>query len=359
MKSFHEYQQRNFTEKEDASNHQIFSNPRNAASGILRRTRNLSNETVALRAALQFYAYDVVSCDDSQPFGETAENVQHQLKRYGFLVPHPTEQVSLTFSDKENINKLFDFYESLVTSRQKLPFEIDGAVYKLDSLNFRSLLGASSRTPRWALAHKFAAQSAVTRILDVETQVGRTGAITPVAILEPVNIGGVSVSRATLHNFSYAKSILGNGENQRSVQRMTPVIVLRAGDVIPQVTRRLELSDLGEINLSEISFISLMPPTRCPACGSSTTYDRKVDEKTNNSGQVLRCTGSQLACKPRAVAWLSHAFSRDAIDISGLSEAKITQLINEGILREPSDLFRVCTDEGKFYMSFIILYHFL
>jgi len=232
--------------------------------------------------------------------------------------------------------------------------------------------GSSSRVPRWAIAHKFPAQCAVTKLTGVDIQIGRTGAITPVAILEPVDLGGVSVSRASLHNFDFAKSILkaSNKDDDVGLTKGASVMISRAGDVIPQVLRRLE----DDVTMKDVKeFISLRPPSTCPACGSKTVFDfvggrgkgkqpaqgeaiansveqigGDMDEqisitasKRDSVGQVLRCSGPQLLCKPRAVGALAHTFSRDALDISGLSEARIQQLLNATLIRTPADLFDI------------------
>jgi len=327
-----------------------FSNPRNAASGILRRTKNLSEATSKLRSALNFVAYDVISSDGSKVLGGTALSAQNCLGDLGFLTPLPTLQTRVSiYGDNRDCNEfepLFNFYRSLVSSRDTLDFDIDGAVYKLDSFEHRLQCGSSSRTPRWAIAHKFAAKSAVTRLLGIDVQIGRTGSITPVAILEPVNISDVVVSRATLHNFSYANKILANGKGH--IRKGTAVVVARAGDVIPQVLNTVGNSEISkDENRSNEhdDLIFLTHPTNCPACGSSTVFETiSKDSKSEKTGQVLRCSGSVFDCEPRAIAALSHSFSRDAIDVRGLSESKIKQLKHAGVLKEPYDLFLICDD---------------
>jgi DNA ligase (NAD+) len=202
-------------------------------------------------------------------------------------------------------------------------------------------MGNSMKSPKFAIAHKFPAQSAVTYLLDVIIQVGRTGALTPVAILDPVEVGGVTIQRATLHNFRHMKEILGrqDGDNAvttSAIPAQQAVMVRRAGDVIPQVIRVLPGAALSTTAVDQ-HMISLEPPKACPACGSNVV----VDEVNNNtiSGQVIRCGGPSLLCPPRAITSLAHAFSRDALDITGLSEARIQQLMDAGFLRYPCDVF--------------------
>ncbi len=243
------------------------------------------------------------------------------------------------------------------------------------------LKGSSSRYPRWAIAHKFPAQCAVTRLQDIEVQIGRTGALTPVAVLEPVDLGGVTVSRASLHNFQFAQTILkakklnNSKSDDTGVMKGISVMISRAGDVIPQVLKRLENdSDHNEdatIDGDDVSnFISLQEPLACPACGSKAIFDivagreRKVtrtissepgndeintdgDEGSGSIGQVLRCGGPQLLCPPRAVGALAHAFSRTGLDVNGLSEARLQQLVNATLIKTPADLFKILDEDGE------------
>jgi DNA ligase (NAD+) len=224
-------------------------------------------------------------------------------------------------------------------------YDMDGCVHKISEQTFRKTLGASNRSPRWAIAHKFPPLSAVTTLLDIDVQVGRTGALTPVAILEPVDLRGVTVQRATLHNFIHMRQVLGGVDR---IPKGSTVLVRRAGDVIPQVVQRVGQQDSsGDTNAE---FISLDTPTTCPACGSKTIVD--IDNKTSadgnaTAGQILRCGGPQLLCPPRAVAALAHAYSRDAFDITGLSEARIMQLMDADLLKIPSDVFALANDQAK------------
>jgi len=278
-------------------------------------------------------------------------------------------------------------------TRPDLPYQIDGAVYKLVPFDDRRRAGSSSRAPRWAIAHKFPPTNAVTRLLDVEVQVGRTGALTPVAILEPVYLSGVLVSRASLHNFHFARKMLlprgaaasydsadeglvsdlkameetANNRRVAGVRKGISLLVGRAGDVIPQVKKRVFDDDCDDgIVFATNGMISLEDPRACPACGSPTSYDfvdvpkkgRKAKNEARDDGepsqsvgddeeeivdreggQVLRCSGPQLLCQPRAVNGLAYAYSRAGLDVKGLSKARIAHLMEEGIIRFPSDLF--------------------
>jgi NAD-dependent DNA ligase len=233
-------------------------------------------------------------------------------------------------------------------------FDVDGCVHKVTQASMRSSMGYSTKSPKWATAHKFPAQSSVARLLDVIVQVGRTGALTPVAVLEPTEVGGVTIQRATLHNFGHMQEILGSGSNHQSgdddenektnvaarIPKYEPVLVQRAGDVIPQVVRRIHQSHSNNVDDSSTTWISLDPPDKCPFCASPVSYESSSSSSTS-VGQVVRCTGPPLLCPPRAVTSLKHAFSRDALDLTGLSEGRIQQLMDAGLLKYPSDVFRL------------------
>ena len=363
-----------------------FANARNAASGILLRSKEDTNEeeaanTKLLRSYLRFYAYDVTTGDalTSQLFGSNGEVMRQKLQACGFHVPEPMIRVLLNIDDENEVEDgelggLFEYHQRLMDVRgldevkpetsndEQLDHDVDGAVYKVSTSALRERLGSSSRYPRWAIAHKFPIQAAVTNLQGVEVQVGRTGALTPVAILEPVDIGGVSVSRASLHNFWFAAQLLcpGGGDDcdaEPRVRQGTDVVVGRAGDVIPQVLRLVPSRENSNENVKE-DWISLEPPANCPACGSVTVFDisdrvgprAKAAEKNDvevsetprrESGQVLRCSAPQLLCPPRAVGALTHAFSRSGLDVTGLSEARLQQLVDAGLIQVPADLFRL------------------
>lgn len=305
-----------------------FSNARNAASGIL--LRKASN--ASLRQSLQFYAYDLVGFEV-----DFATNLRLSLAQMGFQLPEPHVITTLTLGENTvaGLSPLLEFHKALANHKQgqetELKFDdydMDGAVHKVTSVGLRSVLGSSNRAPRWAVAHKFESKTSLTKLLGVEVQVGRTGALTPVAHLEPVNIQGVKVQRATLHNFVHLQQMMGATQ----VPVGTPVLVRRAGEVIPQVVQRVYV-DVSPGSES----LSLEAPSHCPACSSVVVWE----DSTSSTGQILRCGGPSLKCPPRAIGAIVHAFSRDAFDIRGLSEARIEQLMEEQILSIPADLFRL------------------
>jgi DNA ligase (NAD+) len=407
-----------------------FSNARNAASGILMRRKVETNKeeyetTKMLRSSLNFYAYSIAFYSDStenteEEFYSDGIEMRRLLEEMGFICPNPfiTHSIGLC-TDKEIVDNdcktLFDYHEKLMLHRsqrnrkemdenKELDFEVDGAVYKISAVRDRLTLGtflsvtfmscykvcliscisqssifvgSSSRYPRWAIAHKFPSQCAITRLQGVEIQVGRTGALTPVAILDPVDLGGVIVSRASLHNFDFAQTILKAtkinskvGVDDVGVSKGASVMISRAGDVIPQVLSRI---DDKEESFHGAEFLSLLPPISCPACGSKTVFDsvtsresksdivdepspsRGVDNVSSGKkeaiGQVLRCSGPQLLCKPRAVGALVHAFSRAGLDITGLSEARLQQLVDTELIRYPADIFKIVDDTETFYQN--------
>ena len=375
-----------------------FANARNAASGILMRRKALSEltdmeieNTKTLRSMLNFYAYSVafssgVSDDVDNAFFENGQEMRNILQGFGFEVPNPCDIVNVLLDREEEIDEsqcqaLLDYHTLVMANRLKssqqdskvnekydFDFDVDGAVYKVSSVASRSILGSSSRFPRWAIAHKFPAQCAVTKLNAVEVQIGRTGALTPVAVLEPVDLGGVTVSRASLHNFEFAQSILKAKahESDIGVPIGSSVMINRAGDVIPQVIQRIDSDDDSKPVETKDDFISLSAPKKCPACGSDTVFDlvagrssaksaakddkdKELSEENAKSkesvGQVLRCGGPQLLCPPRAIGALSHTFSRSGIDVTGLSEARLQQLVNATLIRVPSDLFNILDDD--------------
>ncbi len=280
----------------------IFANPRNAAAGSLRQ---LDPQITASRP-LRFFAYS---------WGEIATSVfdthwgfLEQLKSWKFTV-NPLVRRCLT------VQEALSFYHDIQQQRADLPYDIDGVVYKVDRLDWQSRLGFVSRAPRWALAHKFPAEQAETILEKIAIQVGRTGALTPVAYLAPVSVGGVMVSRATLHNEDEIA--------RKDVREGDRVIVQRAGDVIPQVVSVL----LKKRPKNSRPFIF---PTHCPICGSLAIREE---------GEVVkRCTGG-LICPAQAVERLKHFVSRAAFDIEGLGEKSIQAFFEDGTLKSPVDLF--------------------
>ena len=301
-----------------------YTNCRNAASGILRRRKSLDSTDADLQSQLHFYAYDVTH---PTLFSDSHAALITSLKGAHFSTCEPTSLVTLTDT---SLAPVLDYFDRLTSSRALLPFEVDGAVYKLDSAAARLLAGASSRAPRFAIAHKFGTISALTTLTGIETRVGRTGAITPVAILAPVDVGGVTVSRASLHNFVFLKDIFGGTDIASNSQ----VEVERAGDVIPQVKRKVDPPGDG-------SLIDLRAPKFCPACGAGTLFEWSEEDSNDDSGQVLRCTNSRLKCRPQMLGALSHAVSRTALDVPGLSEKKLGQLADEKLVERLGDLFEL------------------
>ena len=260
--------------------------------------------------------------------------------------------------------------ESSSTSLEFDDYDIDGCVHKVVDHQQRRILGSSTKSPRWAVAHKFPPVTAMTYLEGIEIQVGRTGALTPVAILQPVEIAGVTVQRATLHNFFHMASVLLSGTDgidgrllknakpsELRIPVHSPVLVRRAGDVIPQVVHRVGMNldsnssipictlVSGDSMTTSEKFINLVPPACCPACGSPTVVDG-TGVSDSATGQVIRCGGPPLKCPPRAVTSLAHAYSRDALDVAGLSEARIQQLMDANLLRYPCDLFVRLEDDS-------------
>lgn len=289
-------------EQRRAADDKLFANPRNAAAGSLRQ---LDSRITASRP-LHFFAY--AWGEVSGEIAQTQEGFLNRLKEWGFSV-NPLSRLCVNEED------MLSFYREISAQRASLPYDIDGVVYKINRLDLQRRLGMASRSPRWATAHKFPAEQAQTRLNDIQIQVGRTGALTPVAILEPVNVGGVLVARATLHNEDEL--------NRKDVRIGDTVTIQRAGDVIPQV-----VSVIMEKRPADSQ--PFVFPDRCPVCGS---------EAHRPDGEVVRrCTGG-LICAAQAVERLRHFVSRDAFDIEGLGEKNIEFLWEKGWVRTPADLF--------------------
>lgn len=285
-----------------------FANPRNAAAGSLRQ---LDSKITAQRP-LSFYAYSVGHVvDDEAILAETHLGRLEQLKHWGMPV---SEEVKLAKGSKE----LAEYYSQIGTKRNALPYEIDGVVYKVNSIELQQQLGFVARAPRWATSHKFPAQEEMTKVLDVEFQVGRTGAITPVARLEPVFVGGVTVSNATLHNADEIERL--------GIRVGDSVIIRRAGDVIPQVVS-VVLAKREEQTTREIEF-----PTTCPVC------DSHVERIENEA--VTRCTGG-LICQAQLTQAIIHFASRKAIDVDGLGDKLVEVFVDKQMVKTPADLFKL------------------
>ena len=283
----------------------VFANPRNAAAGSLRQL----DPTITQQRPLSFYCYGVGVYEGEQ-LAETHYDRLAQLRDWGLpMEPH----VTVCHSTQEVV----DFYQRVSEQRAQLGFDIDGVVIKVNDLRQQQQLGFVARAPRWATAFKFPAQEQLTSVRDVEFQVGRTGAITPVARLEPVQVAGVWVSNATLHNADEIDR-LGLKIGDR-------VVVRRAGDVIPQIVSVITAERPSDAR--DISF-----PQHCPVCGSDT--ERVVGEA------VLRCTGG-LICGAQRKEALKHFVSRKALDVDGLGDKLIEQLVDKEYVMTPADLFRL------------------
>ncbi len=242
------------------------------------------------------------------------------------LVTNPLTQLC------ESVDEVLAFYGEIATKRAKLGYEIDGVVYKIDRLDWQQRLGFVSRNPRWAIAHKFAAEQATTLLNDIEIQVGRTGALTPVARLAPVAVGGVVVSNATLHNEDYIKAIGNDGNPIREgvdIRIGDTVVVQRAGDVIPQIVG--VVLEKRPRDAKPYRF-----PQKCPSCGSPAV--RGLDADSDEPDAVRRCTNT-YACPAQAVERLKHFVSRNAFDIDGLGDKQVQEFYDEGIIMSAADIF--------------------
>lgn len=282
-------------------------NPRNAAAGSLRQ---LDSKITAARP-LAFYAYSVAT-REGLPGDQLG--ILDQLQEWGFPVNNEIRRVT-------GADGLLAYYQDIQSRRANLAYDIDGVVYKVNDLDAQETLGFVSRAPRWALAHKFPAQEEITRLLAIDISVGRTGALTPVARLEPVFVGGVTVTNATLHNEDEIR--------RKDVRPGDWVIVRRAGDVIPEVARVLVERREGELEPFHM-------PEACPVCGSA--VERNGDEA------VTRCTGG-LVCAAQVKQRIQHFASRRALDIEGLGDKLVQQLVDAGLVSTIADIYRLQQDQ--------------
>ena len=316
---------RRLNEAQAAAGDKTFANPRNAAAGSLRQ---LDPKVTAARP-LRFFAYNWGEAS-SLP-ADTQTGVVAGFARWGLPV-NPRMVLCGSTAD------MLGYYRKTGLERASLGYDIDGVVYKVDRLDLQERLGFVSRSPRWAIAHKFPAEQATTILRDIEIQVGRTGALTPVAKLEPVTVGGVVVSNASLHNEDYIRGVGSDGSTIRGgtdIRIGDTVIVQRAGDVIPQVVDVvLERRPSGA---EAYRF-----PQRCPVCDSEAV--RETDE-TGAADVVRRCTGG-LVCPAQAKERLKHFVSRLAFDIEGLGEEKIELFFDEGLIRKPSEIFTLAARDA-------------
>ena len=295
-------------ERQEKEGQKIFANPRNAAAGSVRQ---LDSKITAARA-LHFFAYAWGEVSDMP--AKTQWDMLQQFKAWGFVVNPLIRRCHST-------GEILRFYHDIEERRASLGYDIDGVVYKVDRLDLQERLGFVSRSPRWAIAHKFPAQQADTVLEAIDIQVGRTGVLTPVARLKPVTVGGVVVSNATLHNEDYIA--------EKDIRIGDTVVVQRAGDVIPQIVRVIEKKRLHGAHPYNF-------PHTCPACGSHAV--REIDEKTGEPEAARRCTGG-LICPAQAVERLRHFVGRNAFDIEGLGETYIVLFHDQGLIKEPADIF--------------------
>jgi DNA ligase (NAD+) len=287
-----------------AAGEPLFANPRNSAAGSLRQL----DPGITARRRLRFFAYAWGEAEP--PITGSYSAFLEGLRGYGFqvnpLTEHCTDEAALA-----------SYYQKIAEQRFALPYDIDGIVIKVDRIDYQRRLGFAGRAPRWAIAHKFAASQAETRVLGIGVQVGRTGALTPVAELEPVTVGGVVVARATLHNQDFIEA--------KDIRVGDAVVIQRAGDVIPQVVE--VRTDRRPAGTEPYVF-----PEHCPVCGSLAV--RPPGEA------VRRCTGG-LICAAQITERLRHLVGRDAFDIEGLGRKQVPQLLEAGLIAQPADIFKL------------------
>ncbi|MEH6707349.1 MAG: NAD-dependent DNA ligase LigA [Alloalcanivorax venustensis] len=295
--------------RQQDADQKTFANPRNAAAGSLRQL----DSRITAQRPLEFYAYSVAQLD-GEDWPDTHSGMLDRVRDWGLRV---NKEVKVC----QGLDAMLAFYEDIMARRVDLGYDIDGVVYKVDRLDWQRDLGFVSRAPRWAVAHKFPAQEEITVLNEVDWQVGRTGALTPVAKLEPVQVGGVTVSNATLHNIDEIRRL--------DIRVGDSVVIYRAGDVIPKVVRTVperRPDNAGEINL----------PTECPVCGSEIL---RADD-----GVVARCTGG-LICGAQQREAIKHFASRRAMDIDGLGDKLVDALVDQELIETVADLYRLKAED--------------
>jgi DNA ligase (NAD+) len=290
--------------RREAAGEPLFANPRNSAAGSLRQL----DPRITAGRRLRFFAYAWGEADP--PIAGSYSKFLAALRDYGFQVNPRTEACT----DEEELTA---YHETIAAERFVLPYDIDGVVIKVDRIDYQRRLGFAGRAPRWAIAHKFAAEQAETKVREISIQVGRTGALTPVAGLEPVTVGGVVVARATLHNQDFIET--------KDIRVGDSVLIQRAGDVIPQVVE--VRTDLRPAGTKPYHF-----PEQCPVCHSLAV--RPPGEA------VRRCTGG-LICAAQITERLRHFVGRDAFDIEGLGRKQVPQLLEAELIAQPADIFHL------------------
>ena len=292
-----------------------FANARNAASGSLRQKD--SNETKKIPLNFVAYTYGYIKKNN---FNSQSEFL-FKLKKWGFKINKENKI-------KKSIEELLEFHKKFELKRFSLDYDVDGLVYKVNDISLQNRLGYTSNSPRWAIAHKFSADSSYTKILNIEIQIGRTGALTPVAKVQKVNIGGVLVSNATLHN---------EDEIVRKDIRIGDVVKIeRAGDVIPHVIE-VDITKRKK-NLKKFSF-----PLKCPSCGSKTI--KEYNQITKKYDAVRRCTNESYDCEKIAIEKLKHFISKDALNIDGLGKKVIEKFWELHLIKKPQDIFNLNYDK--------------
>jgi DNA ligase (NAD+) len=282
-----------------------FVNPRNAAAGSLRQL----DPTITASRPLGIFCYGIGRVEDGI-LPDSHSGVMAKLREWGFVISSYLEVA-------EGVEACLAYHAGMAARRQDLPFDIDGVVYKVDSVAQQRQLGFTTHAPRWAIAHKFPPEEATTEVLAIRPQVGRTGALTPVAQLKPVFVGGVTVSSATLHNEDEVR--------RKDVRVGDTVVVRRAGDVIPEVVRVVK--ELRPANAAPFQM-----PDRCPGCGSAVVREQ--------GKAIARCSGG-LYCPAQRKEAIRHFASRRAMDIDGLGDRLIEQLVDRGLVETPADLYRL------------------
>jgi DNA ligase (NAD+) len=314
-------------ERQKAAGDTVFANPRNSAAGSLRQ----KDPTITASRPLGFFAYAWGQVSEMP--ADTQSGMIGWFERCGFKT-NPLTKLC------HSVEQLIAFHRQIEEQRSHLDYDIDGVVYKVDRLDWQERLGFVSRTPRWAIAHKFPAERAMTVLRDIEIQVGRTGSFTPVGKLEPIGVGGVIVQNVTLHNEDYIKGIGGDGEQLREgrdIRIGDTVIVQRAGDVIPQVVD--VVADKRPKDAKPYRF-----PRKCP-CPLHTDVVRE-ETATGEEGARARCTG-EFACPYQRIEHLKLFASRRAFDIDGLGEKQIEFFFEQGWVKEPADIFTLPARDNK------------